>query len=264
MSQDSTLFSPNDSISIASPWSVASQTGSGYGSLHLPSINLNDDYDLFEDDAQHYFDLLPQIQSPEPFLSDFATSQQQSPPSSQLARISPAPLFAHFESIESYTTRSLSESPDPFEDLTNLTPPRTFNQHSPPLRNIAFRNTTHGSSVVDLTESPVLTTMPTTRKRRAESPGEGRATKVARRATPNPTKATLAGEKNIQLDDAEVVDLVGLEDNVEYEAFKKKHQEDLIKQQQKDEAIRPVKFAEIQCIICMDSPTDLTITHCGI
>jgi hypothetical protein len=24
-----------------------------------------------------------------------------------------------------------------------------------------------------------------------------------------------------------------------------------------------VKFTDFQCIICLDSPTDLTVTHCG-
>ena len=61
-----------------------------------------------------------------------------------------------------------------------------------------------------------------------------------------------------------MVDLVDIDDDEKYEDFKAKQQAELIKQQQLDEANKPAKLAEFQCIICMDNPTDLTVTHCGM
>jgi hypothetical protein len=61
-----------------------------------------------------------------------------------------------------------------------------------------------------------------------------------------------------------VVDLSNVEDEAQYEAMKKKEQEEAIRKQNEEEANRPVKLAEFQCIICMDNPTDLTVTHCGM
>jgi len=59
------------------------------------------------------------------------------------------------------------------------------------------------------------------------------------------------------------VDLVDIDDDEKYQDFKAKQQAELVKQQQLDEATKPAKLAEFQCIICMDDPTDLTVTHCG-
>ena len=67
-----------------------------------------------------------------------------------------------------------------------------------------------------------------------------------------------------KIEQADVVDLVGIEDEEQYADFKAKQQAEAIKQQQQDEANKPVKLAEFQCIICMDNPTDLTVTHCGM
>lgn len=63
--------------------------------------------------------------------------------------------------------------------------------------------------------------------------------------------------------DADVIDLVDIEDGMQYKEFQAKQKAEAIKQQNLHEATRPVKLAEFQCIICMDNPTDLTVTHCG-
>lgn len=102
-----------------------------------------------------------------------------------------------------------------------------------------------------------------TRKRRADTPGNGRSTKVARRTSPRSGRVTPASKQKVECDDAEVVDLVALDEDTQYEDFKRKQQEELVKQQQQEEASRPVKLAEFQCIVCMDNPTDLMVTHCG-
>ena len=65
-------------------------------------------------------------------------------------------------------------------------------------------------------------------------------------------------------EEVSVVDLVEIEDEEQYEELKAKEQAAAIKQQQQEQANRPVKLAEFECIICMEKPTDLTVTHCGM
>ena len=64
-------------------------------------------------------------------------------------------------------------------------------------------------------------------------------------------------------EDVSIVDLVEIEDDEQYEDLKAKEQAAEFRQQQQDEANKPVKLAEFECIICMEKPTDLTVTHCG-
>ncbi len=94
---------------------------------------------------------------------------------------------------------------------------------------------------------------PTTRKRKAPGGEPGRA---------NASGAKVASQQS--LDNVDVVDLVDVEDESQYEALKVKNQAELIKKQNEEEANKPVRLAEFQCIICMDNPTDLTVTHCGM
>jgi len=103
--------------------------------------------------------------------------------------------------------------------------------------------------------------MASDKKRKAEGAGEGRATKAARRTTSS--RSTPSSRKQ-SLGDVEVVDLEGVDSAREYEEFKAKQQAEAIRQQNEEEANKPVKLAEFQCIICMDNPTDLTVTHCGM
>lgn len=111
---------------------------------------------------------------------------------------------------------------------------------------------------------------PTTRKRKAEEDAavgeQQRIPKAPRlgqgQRRPKSKPASKAASKP-EVEEAEVVDLVDLDDDTKYEDFANKRQEELIKQQNKDESSRPVKLAEFQCIVCMDNPTDLTVTHCG-
>jgi hypothetical protein len=220
-----------------SPWSEQS----GYDSLTLPPIH---NYDDLFDNAQ-YFDALPRLPSPDPFLSEPSRSQNdQPPPSNQQARRHPHP-------ISQYRVAG-SESPDPFEDFIDLPSPR-----SP----AAMPATTRSSSVVDLTESspPKRNEVAPSRKRKADTPGEGRANKAAR-----PVSSSSASTKQQNLDDVTVVDLVDVENEAEYEALRAKKQAELVKAQNEAEANKPVKLAAFECIICMSNPTDLTVTHCGM
>jgi hypothetical protein len=64
--------------------------------------------------------------------------------------------------------------------------------------------------------------------------------------------------------DIEELDLVDIDDDESYRAYRNKLQADSIKQQHQDEANKAVKLASFKCIICLDFPTDLTVTHCGM
>jgi hypothetical protein len=123
------------------------------------------------------------------------------------------------------------------------------------------RRTTRSSSVVDLTESSSPKNElppPPSRKRKAETPGEGRVSKAAR-----PGSSSSSSTRRQSLDDVAVVDLVDVEDDKQYEALRAKEQAEFIKAQNEAEANKPVKLAAFECIICMSNPTDLTVTHCG-
>ncbi len=63
--------------------------------------------------------------------------------------------------------------------------------------------------------------------------------------------------------EVEEVDLVEIDNDRKLEEFRMKQQAELIKQQNRGKADKPQKLADFQCIICLDSPTDLTVTHCG-
>lgn len=122
--------------------------------------------------------------------------------------------------------------------------------------------TTRSSSVVDLTEtsppSNELPLPPSSRKRKAETPSVGRASKTTR---PRNSSSSSPGQESH--DDVAVVDLVDVENDKQYEELRAKKQAELIKAQNEAEANKPVKLAAFECIICMSNPTDLTVTHCG-
>ncbi|RKF71192.1 hypothetical protein GcC1_105013 [Golovinomyces cichoracearum] len=63
--------------------------------------------------------------------------------------------------------------------------------------------------------------------------------------------------------EGDIVDLSSIETTAQWEEKKKKDAADAIKAQNQKEANKSIKLSSFQCIICMDSPTDLTITHCG-
>ena len=94
------------------------------------------------------------------------------------------------------------------------------------------------------------------------------ATKKRKHTPDNPDSTSAKVERGTKSPKArkasvEVVDLEDIEEKEEYEQFKARQQAETIKRQNEEEANKPVKLAEFQCIICMDQPTDLTVTHCG-
>lgn len=254
-------YSPRDQNSNASqsPWSASSHTGSGYESLTLAPINPDRDFDPFDfNDNDQYFDSLPRLQSPDPYLPEPSNSrdpEQQPPPSNQQAR--------QQQTSRTYSQYQVSESPDPFDDFIE----QDFDwQDSPrPQRNVRSQNTTRASSVVDLTESspPPDNMAPNLRKRKASPTAVGTSKRARPSTTPVKSSRSTPARKP-KVEKADVVDLVDIENEDEYNHFKAKQQAEAIKQQQQEEADRPVKLAQVECIICMDRPTDLTVTHCGM
>ena len=59
------------------------------------------------------------------------------------------------------------------------------------------------------------------------------------------------------------VDLVGVNDDEDYEKAAKKRKEEEAAKKRKEEQEKPVKLAQQQCVICLDQPDGLTVTHCG-
>jgi hypothetical protein len=245
-------YSPQDLSSTisGSPWSASPESGTNYDSIYVPDVDSGDDPAEYADTDQ-FFDSLPRLSSPGGTLPEPSASrsrEQQSPPSNQQ---------------EQRHLYQLSDSPDPFADLIDLTPPRSPSRPTTQ----QSRNTTRESSVVDLTESsPTVNNtndMPPSRKRKADTPGDERPNKSSRGGA---ASGNLGGSptRQAKVETPDLVDLVDIDDDSKYEDFMLKRQAELVKKQQQEEATRPVRLAEFQCIICMDNPTDLTVTHCGM
>ncbi|KAG4433167.1 hypothetical protein IFR05_011351 [Cadophora sp. M221] len=260
------LFGSDQAEDEPSPWS-ASSSGTGYDSLTLPPINPDNNFnELPSFNNSQYFDALPRIQSPNSFLpaqsrtatntnsrpqSRTSQSHQDPPPSNQQQRRAPQPLSQY--------RLAVSESPDPFEDLD-------FNDLSPPPGDILSRpaQSTRQSSFVDLTESsPPAMAPAASKKRKAPTPGPGRATKVAKSSSSKASRPTSAAGSKKGMTEVQTIDLVDVEDKQDYDERMAKEQAEMVKKQNQADATKSVKLAEFQCIICMDNPTDLTVTYCG-
>jgi selenocysteine lyase/cysteine desulfurase len=63
--------------------------------------------------------------------------------------------------------------------------------------------------------------------------------------------------------DIEELDLVHVNDNEAYRNYQSQTQAEALKLQRQEEADKPIKLSAFQCIICLDNPTDLTVTFCG-
>ncbi|OBT74732.1 hypothetical protein VF21_06665 [Pseudogymnoascus sp. 05NY08] len=140
-----------------------------------------------------------------------------------------------------------------FDSFLNTTPPP---QQTP--------NRTRESSIVDLTEtSPVATTRTPKKRRLSSVDSEGRTPKRKKDAGASLEAVKDDHKKSKPDDKVEELDLVDAEDDTSYAEVMRKRQEDLIKQQRQAELDKPQKLATTQCVICLDQPDELAITHCG-
>lgn len=121
------------------------------------------------------------------------------------------------------------------------------------LRDAITGESTPSTTLVDLTEGVVdLTSSP-----------DMAPCKKRKRGGDSPALSKKVPRKEPEHKEVEVQDLVALEEEAEYEAMMDKQKAEDLKKQQKEEATRPARLADFQCIICMDNPTNLTVTHCG-
>ncbi|ESZ94264.1 hypothetical protein SBOR_5332 [Sclerotinia borealis F-4128] len=197
---------------------------------------------------------------------------------------SPPPLPLHSNQTVTHNSRlypPISQQPvrgssifdDDVEDIRDLDWDSYFGDHSDDIDN-PFQSppripsrTSDTNGVVDLTDSlPVMAPPP--ERRRALSGTSLRPATFIRPKSPKRRKTGISSRSSKRRktspskidseEDVEVVDLAENSNLQEYEAAKAKRQEDLIKQQNQDEATKPIKLVDFQCIICMDNPTDLT------
>lgn len=104
--------------------------------------------------------------------------------------------------------------------------------------------------------------MSPSRKRKERSP-EGFAR--SKRLSKLPQHQTLLGRHSPDQAalEAELVDLIDVEDGDHLEEVMAKQRELKRKEQRQLEASQAIALSKSECVICMDKPTNLTVTHCG-
>ena len=122
---------------------------------------------------------------------------------------------------------------------------------------------------VDLTDDNADLDMPPTNGRRRPShppPSGSISSQGADR--PNKRRKTAAGaehQRSVKKEDSEIeeIDLKDVDDDNGLSKALQKQQEMAIKAQRKEESDKPLKLSNLQCIICLESMTDITATSCG-
>lgn len=147
-------------------------------------------------------------------------------------------------------TISSDSGPDPFRPLSCNSDRR--------------RSSRSSSKIIDLTaDSPPLASMAKRKLTGAAATAHAakRQRLVAAKSRPTSRASTDAPSTKI-----EILDLIDVENYESHETQQKRAQrekEALAVQMAKEEAEKPVRLAEIECVICLDNPTDLVVTHCG-
>lgn len=113
------------------------------------------------------------------------------------------------------------------------------------------------SEFVDLTADSSPPNMPSAR-RASKNPRDTSS------APSNPAKRrkTEASQSSVRTREIEEVDLRDVDEDNRLSKVLEQQRMATIRAQQ-EQANRPVKLSTLQCIICMESMTDLTATHCG-
>ncbi|POS86672.1 hypothetical protein EPUL_002271 [Erysiphe pulchra] len=196
-------------------------------------------------------------------MASFAENNSNEPSKSQMSTNSEPP------SITTYPDESLFVTPPPLNRELQIPPPPSSDygdliEYEELLENSFLLDQNNSNSsvpvVFDLTDSPSITVSKESGKRQATSPTSERPPKSARVGS---SQDTLNIQNNLSAGEIDVVDLRNVETMAQWEEKKAKDTAEAIKAYNYREANKPFKLSEFQCIICMDSPTDLTITHCG-
>ncbi|KAL8770871.1 MAG: hypothetical protein Q9209_003522 [Squamulea sp. 1 TL-2023] len=129
--------------------------------------------------------------------------------------------------------------------------------------NFDINNNFDQSYLVDLTtDAPSPAAMPAlTRKRRAS----GTAPPANPSSPPRIGKRQRVDSSDVKPENAEVehLDLVDVDDEGGLSKVLGQQQAAAIKEQQGLQGDVPTKLSNVQCIICMEPMTDMTVTHCG-
>ena len=113
------------------------------------------------------------------------------------------------------------------------------------------------SEFVDLTADSSPPNMPSTRLQ-SKNPRETSSSPL----NPAKRRKTEASQSSVRTREIEEVDLRDVDEDNRLSKVLEQQRMATIRAQQ-EQANRPVKLSTLQCIICMESMTDLTATHCG-
>lgn len=145
---------------------------------------------------------------------------------------------------------------DPFSD-SDLDPFR-------PLSSNSNRRYSRASTVIDLTDSPPLQMAP--KRKLHGAAAVSHAAKKRRLSSAQDSSPTSRQSTDTLEPKVETVDLTEADQYEALEAKKKREKREkaaLEAQKIKDEAAKFKGLAHFECVICLDNPTDLVITHCG-
>lgn len=152
--------------------------------------------------------------------------------------------------FDSFITISSDSGPDRFRPL--------------PCNSERRRSSRSSSKIIDLTaDSPPLASM--AKRKLTGAAATAHATKRQRLVAAK-SRHTSRASTDAPSTKIEILDLIDVENYESHETQQKRAQrekEALAVQMAKEEAEKPVRLAQIECVVCLDNPTDLVVTHCG-
>lgn len=233
---------PRRTSTSHSPWNNVSRLSPGNASLTLPMLSGSNDT---TGPQQPHRDR-QRAAWQDPFLTTRRPQHEPLPPPSALG-LDESDIFFN--------------PPDSMNVLADFDFDSFLGPSTPP-RQTPTR--TRESSIVDLTETSPVTMPKTSNKRRLSSTDSEARTPKRKKDIGASREGAKDGHKESKPDDkVEELDLIDAEDDTSYAEVMRKRQEDLIKQQRQAELDKPLKLATTQCVICLDQPEELAITHCG-
>ena len=121
------------------------------------------------------------------------------------------------------------------------------------------------SDFIDLTDTNSPPNMPDLGNKRRPTKSRGATASAADGSNKRrKTGANLKKENIVKNEESEIeeVDLRDVNDDNGLSQVLQRQQEDTIKAQRQEEG-KPLKLSSLQCVVCLESFTDVTATHCG-
>ncbi|KAL8683845.1 MAG: hypothetical protein Q9186_000188 [Xanthomendoza sp. 1 TL-2023] len=229
-------------------WNLHSPHNSGAINTPLPNLSSREYHNL------NTPPLLPELRNPQPDIS------RQLPGIESLTQdFPPADFPASDLSWGSFGDDSLFDG-DFWPDLQHNSFDPLINNNN----NNNNNNPVNDDHFVDLTTDPSspLDMPPVTRKRRSSTadPHIALSTPPSRN-----NKRPRLNSSDVKNEDVKVehLDLVDMDDDGGLSKVLAQQQAAAIKEQQAPHGDVPTKLSNLQCIICMEPMTDMTVTHCG-